>query len=348
MEFTAKVIADFLHGKIEGNPDEIVNTVAKIEEAKKGSLAFLSNPKYTNYIYDTEASIVLINNGLELTRDVSATLIRVPDAYQAFASLLQLYEQSKPQKKGIDSNTSIAESASLGEEIYLGAFSYIGENVKIGNNVKIYPQCYVGDNVVINDNTILYAGVKVYHDCAIGSSCIIHAGTVIGSDGFGFAPQEGADFKKIPQVGNVILEDNVEIGANTTLDRATMGSTVIRKGVKLDNLVQIAHNVEIGENTVIASQSGISGSTKIGKNCMIGGQVGFSGHITIADNTKIGAQSGIANSVKQPGTVLFGTPAIELRNAQRAMIVYKNLPEMHRTLKTLEKQIEKLQKESDI
>ncbi|MFW5886715.1 MAG: UDP-3-O-(3-hydroxymyristoyl)glucosamine N-acyltransferase, partial [Bacteroidota bacterium] len=265
MEFTAKTIADYLKGKIEGDPNVTVNNVAKIEEGKAGSLSFLSNPKYEKYLYTTGSSIVLINEDFNFGKEIKPTLIRVKNAYESFASLLDLYQQSKPAKIGIDPLAFMHQSVKTGENIYIGAFAVVSEHTIIGNNVKIYPHCYIGDNVQIGDNTIIYPGVKIYEDCSIGSNCIIHAGVVIGSDGFGFAPQAGSNYKKIPQVGNVIIEDEVEIGSNSTIDRATMGSTIIRKGVKLDNLIQVAHNVEIGENTAIAAQSGISGSSKIGK-----------------------------------------------------------------------------------
>jgi UDP-3-O-[3-hydroxymyristoyl] glucosamine N-acyltransferase len=345
MEFTAQVIADFLQGNIEGDPGAKVTTVAKIEEANEGTLAFLANPKYTKYLYQTEASIVLINKDFEVTQEVKPTLIRVDDAYQAFASLLQMYEQSKPQKKGIDEKVSMAASAEIDENVYLGAFTSIGENVKIGKDVKIFPNCTIGDNAVIGEGTTIQAGVSIYHECKIGARCIIHSGTVVGSDGFGFAPQNSTDYQKIPQVGNVIIEDDVEIGANVTIDRATMGSTIIRKGVKIDNLVQIAHNVEIGENTVIVAQVGIAGSTKIGKNCMFAGQVGIVGHITIGDNVKIAAQSGVSNSVKD-NEILLGSPGINVRDARKSIAIYRQLPKIRNQLIELEKEIEKLKNNS--
>jgi UDP-3-O-[3-hydroxymyristoyl] glucosamine N-acyltransferase len=344
MEFTAKMIAEFLHGEIEGNPDAKINNVSKIEEGKEGTLAFLANPKYTKYIYSTQASIVLVNKSLELEEKVSATLIRVDDAYQAFAALLQLYEQYKPKKTGINDKASIAGSAILGKDPYVGDFAYIGDNVKVGDNVKIYPQAYIGDNVKIGNNTIIYAGAKIYTDCVIGQNCIIHAGAVIGSDGFGFAPQEGNNYNKIPQIGNVVLEDDVEIGSNTTIDRATMGSTILRKGVKIDNLVQIAHNVEVGENTVIVSQVGIAGSTKIGKNCMIAGQVGIVGHITIADGVKIAAQSGISNSVTKPGEIMLGSPPAPISEMRKIMVIYRRLPELKDKVDRLENEMKLLKK----
>jgi UDP-3-O-[3-hydroxymyristoyl] glucosamine N-acyltransferase len=341
MEFTAKIVADFLKGKVDGNAEVKVTNVSSIEEGTPGTLAFLANPKYENFIYTTGASIVLVNKDFNPTKDVKATLIRVDDPYKSFASLLDLYQSSIPQKSGIDAKASISKTAKTGESCYIGDFAFVGENSKIGDNVKIYPQAYVGDNVTIGDNTILYPGVKIYNDCIIGEDCIIHAGTVIGSDGFGFAPTD-ADYKKIPQIGNVIIEDKVEIGANCAIDRATMGSTIIRKGVKLDNLIQIAHNVEVGEQTVMAAQTGISGSTKVGKRCMFGGQVGSSGHIAIADNVKVGAQSGIANSIKQEGIAVLGSPAIEIRKASRSIAAYKNLPELVSRLNQLEKELKEL------
>lgn len=342
MEFTAKVIADFLNGEIIGNPDEAVTNVSKIEDGKKGTLAFLANPKYEKHLYQTEASIVLINKDLKLQQEVTPTLIRVDNAYQAFASLLDMYEQSKPQKTGFADHVSVDPSAEVGENTYLGSFVTIGKNAKIGKNVKIYPQVDIGDQAEIGDNTILYAGVKVYEGCQIGADCIIHSGTVVGSDGFGFANQEDGVYKKIPQVGNVIIEDAVEIGSNVSIDRATMGSTIIRKGVKIDNLVQIAHNVEVGENTIIVAQAGIAGSSKIGRNCMIGGQVGIVGHIQIADGVKIAAQAGVSSSIRKEGEILLGSPATNIGLQRRSMAVYKNLPELRQKVLDLEKEIEQL------
>lgn len=340
MNFTAEKIAEFLNGEIEGDPKVTVNNISKIEEGEPNTLSFLANPKYTNFIYTTKASIVLVNKSFKPERELNTTLIRVEDSYKAFASLLELYSQVKASSKsGVSDKAVIDESATIGDNVYIGALSYIGEKSKIGHNVKIFPGTYIGDNVKIGDNTILYAGVKIYEDCILANDCIIHAGTVIGSDGFGFAPQNNKDFKKIPQIGNVIIEERVEIGANTTIDRATIGSTVIKRGVKIDNLVQIAHNVEIGENTVIAAQSGISGSTKIGKNCMIGGQVGFAGHLKIADGVKIGAQSGIAQTVEKENSILQGSPAIPLRNFYRSASLFANLPELISKINNLEKKI---------
>ncbi|HBX52898.1 MAG: UDP-3-O-(3-hydroxymyristoyl)glucosamine N-acyltransferase [Bacteroidetes bacterium RIFOXYA12_FULL_35_11] len=342
MEFTAKAIATFLKGNVEGNPEAVVTTVSKIEEGKPGSLCFLANPQYTHFIYTTEATIVLVNNNFKAEKPVAATLIRVENAYEAFASLLELYNQSLPQPKGIDKMTFIDESAIIGENIYLGAFAYIGKNVKIGNNVKIYPQVFIGENVQIGDNTILYAGVKIYHACVIGSDCILHSGVVIGADGFGFAMQSADSYKKVPQIGNVVIEDKVEVGANTTIDRATIGSTIIRKGVKFDNLIQIAHNVEIGENTVICAQTGISGSTKIGKKCMIAGQVGVIGHISIADEVKIAAQSGIGTTIKEKGIIVQGSPSFNIHEYQKSYVLFKQLPQLRKQILELQKEIKNL------
>lgn len=342
MEFTAKIIADFLKGSVEGNPDEKVTNVSPIEDGKPETLAFLANPKYEQFIYTTEASIVLVSKDFKAEKEVKPTLIRVDDAYKAFAGLLDLYQSTIPQKKGVDSQVSISGSATVGENCYIGDFAFIGENAIIGENVKIYPQVYVGDNVVVGDNTILYPGVKIYQGCIIGKDCILHASSVIGSDGFGFAPAEDGSYKKIPQIGNVVIEDDVEIGSNVSIDRATMGSTVIKKGVKLDNLIQVAHNVVIGESTVIAAQTGISGSAKVGKYCMFGGQVGVAGHISVADKVKVGAQAGIANNVKEEGIALLGSPALEFRQATRAMAATKNLPDLVRRVNQMEKELKEL------
>jgi UDP-3-O-[3-hydroxymyristoyl] glucosamine N-acyltransferase len=341
MEFKAQSIADFLGGTIEGDPNVVVSDVAKIEEGRPGTLAFLSNPKYNKYLYETEASIVIINENFELESAVKPTLVRVPDAYKAFASLLELYEAAKGNKTGIENPSFIDQSAQMGKDVYVGAFSYIGKNVKIGNFVKIYPQVYIGDNTVIADDCVLYAGVKIYENTKIGQACIVHSGAVIGADGFGFAPTEDGSYKKIPQVGNVVLEDFVEIGANTTIDCATMGSTIIRKGTKIDNLVQIAHNVEVGENTVMAAQTGIAGSTKVGKNCMFGGHVGIAGHITIGDYVNMGAMSGVHSSIKSNKTVL-GAPAMEIAQAAKVFAIYRNLPQLREQVNELQKQIKQL------
>jgi UDP-3-O-[3-hydroxymyristoyl] glucosamine N-acyltransferase len=343
MEFTARIIADYLKGDIDGNPEVIVNTVAKIEEGFKGALSFLANPKYEPFIYSTKSSVVLVNKEFVPSATIEATLIRVNDAYEAFASLLTLVEMSKPKKKGIHQTAVIEPSAKVGSDVYIGAYAYIGEKCIIGDGCSIYPHVYIGDSTKVGKNCTLNPGVKIYHECLIGNGCIIHAGTVIGSDGFGFAPQSEGAFMKIPQIGNVVLEDNVEIGANVAIDRATMGSTIIHKGVKIDNLVQIGHNVEIGENTVMAGQTGIAGSTKVGKNCMFGGQVGLAGHIKIADGTKIGAQAGVGSDVKE-GQVLLGTPAFDSRQFIRSSVVFKNLPEINTKIRTIEKDIESLKK----
>lgn len=344
MQFTALQIATLIKGSIEGNPDAKVNTVAKIEEASEGSLSFIANPKYEDYLYSTKASIIIINETLTLKEPVHTTLIRVKDAYAGFAFLLEKYNEiiSRSGKHGVEQPSFVSKSASLGKDVYIGAFTYIGENVIIGDGVKIYPGCYIGDSVVINENSKLYAGVKIYDGCSLGSRVTIHSGTVIGGDGFGFAPQNDGHYKKVPQIGNVIIEDDVEIGANTTIDRATMGSTYIRKGVKLDNLIQIAHNVEIGENTVIAAQSGVSGSTKVGRNCMIGGQVGIVGHIHIADGTRIGAQSGISKSVTTPGTAINGAPAFDYKSSLKSHAIFRNLPELQQRLLKLEETVMEL------
>jgi UDP-3-O-[3-hydroxymyristoyl] glucosamine N-acyltransferase len=342
MEFTAATIAGFLKGEIVGDPETVVNTVAKIEEGHEGALSFLANPKYEHYLYTTKSSVVLVNKNLVLSGKVTATLIRVDNAYESFASLLHLVEKSRQKKKGIHPAAVIESTARIGEDIYIGAYTYIGENAIVGDNSSVYPHVYIGDNTKIGKECILYPGVKIYHDCVVGEGCTIHSGTVIGSDGFGFAPQSENEFMKIPQIGNVIIEDHVEIGANVAIDRATMGSTIIRKGVKLDNLIQVGHNVEIGENTVMAALSGISGSTKIGKNCMIGGQVGFAGHSKIADGTRIGAQSGIPGDIKKKNSVLIGYPAIDHRNFLKSSIIFKNLPELSAKVDELEKEIESL------
>jgi len=348
MEFTAKQIASFLSGEIEGNPDVSVHTLSKIEEGAPGSLTFLSNPKYTAFIYTTLASIVLVNRDFIAEQPIDATLIRVDDAYQSLAVLLTMVSQAKAAKTGIDPQTSIAASANLGENLYVGAFSVIGKNSSIGDNTQLHEQVFIGDGVSIGSNCVLFQGVKIMDDCVIGHHCILQPGAIIGADGFGFAPQNGGDYQKIPQIGNVILEDNVEIGANTTIDRATMGSTVIRKGVKLDNLIQVGHNVEIGENTVIAAQTGIAGSTKVGKSCMIGGQVGMAGHIRVADGAMIGAQSGISNSMLDVSHPVFGTPAINHKKFARSFAIYKQLPDLNLEIGMLRKEIEALKKNQTI
>lgn len=342
MEFTAKAIAEFLKGEVVGDPEVKVNNVAKIEEAQPGTLAFLANPKYSKYLYTTNASIVLINKDFEIENNVSATLIKVDNAYECFAKLLELAEQARPVKQGISSLAFIEKSAKIGNGVYIAPFVYIGENVVIEDNVKLHPHVFLDDNVSIKKNSTLNSGVKVYHECAIGENCIIHAGAIIGSDGFGFAPDENNVYRKIPQLGNVILEDNVEIGSNTTIDRATMGSTYIRKGAKLDNLIQIGHNVQIGKNTVMAAQSGIAGSTKIGKNCQFGGQSAAAPHIQIADGVKVAPQSGIPNNIKEEGSIVMGTPAFNIREFQKSFIVYKQLPDLFKRVKQLENELKKL------
>ncbi len=337
MEFKAQQIARLINGVVEGDPNSVVSDVSKIEEGKPGTLTFLANPKYTPFIYTTLASVVIVNKDFVAEHAISPTLIRVDDAYQAIAKLLRMYEASKPKKTGIEQPSFISESARLGDFVYVGAFSYIGENVVIGNNVQIYPQVYIGDNVEIKDNSVIYPGAKIYKGCKIGFNCIIHSGAVIGSDGFGFAPSADGKFEKIPQIGVVILEDDVEIGSNTTIDRATMGATLIKKGVKLDNLIQVAHNVEIGENSVMAAQTGIAGSTKIGKNVMFGGQVGIAGHLQIADGVKAGAQTGMSKSIKEPGMVVMGSPALQAMQYNKAYVVFRNLPDLIGRIEKLEK-----------
>jgi UDP-3-O-[3-hydroxymyristoyl] glucosamine N-acyltransferase len=346
MQFTAKQIAELINGKIEGDPQTAVSSFGKLEEANEGQLAFLANPKYEEFLYTTKASIIIINDSLQIEKKLPSTLIRVPDAYSSFAVILTAYsEMAKANLTGIQDPSFIASSATLGENIFIGAFAYVGNNVIIGNNAKIYPQVYLGDNVIIGANTTLFPGVKIHHDCVIGKNVCIHAGSVIGGDGFGYAPQTDGSFKKVPQIGNVVIEDNVEIGANTTIDRSTIGSTIIKAGAKLDNLIQMAHNVEVGMNTVIAAQSGISGSTKIGKNVMIGGQAGIVGHIQIADGSKINAQSGVGKSIKTPNTAVTGSPAYDYGQALRSQILSRNLPELEKRIKKLEELIEQLKKE---
>jgi UDP-3-O-[3-hydroxymyristoyl] glucosamine N-acyltransferase len=339
MEFTAATIAVFLKGEIEGDPDIKVNTIAKIEEGHEGALSFLSNPKYEHYIYTTASSIVLINRNFIPSGKISATLIRVDNAYEAFASLLRLVDQARPRKKGIHPTAVIESTAKIGSDVYIGPYSYIGENCVVSDGCSIYPHVYIGDNTRLDVNCTLNPGVKIYHDCVIGQGCIIHAGSIIGSDGFGFAPQSENEYMKIPQLGNVVLEDFVEIGANVTIDRATMGSTYIRKGVKLDNLIQIGHNVEVGENTVIAAQTGIAGSTKMGRNCMVGGQAGFVGHIRIADNTKIAAQSGIMSDIKEENKTFLGSPAFDLKQFMKSWVFFRKLPDLSIKIDNLEKEL---------
>ncbi len=345
MEFSAKQIAELIDGVVVGNPDATINNVSKIEEGKPGTISFLSNPKYTKYIYETNASIVLVNKSFEPEKEITATLIKVDDAYVAVAKLMQMYVESMPRKTGVEQPSFISDSASIGDFPYIGAFAYIGDNVKIGNNVSVYPNAYVGDNVTIGDNTIIYSGVKIYQGCKVGSRCVLHAGSVVGSDGFGFAPGENGEYTKIPQLGNVILEDDVEVGANTTIDRATMGSTIIHKGVKLDNLVQIAHNVEVGDNTVIAAITGIAGSSKVGKNCMFGGHAGVAGHLNVADGTKLGAFTGVSKNITQKDIFMRGIPAQDAKLYGRSFVNFKQLPDLAAQVKELKEEIKKLKGE---
>ncbi|MCE5204958.1 MAG: UDP-3-O-(3-hydroxymyristoyl)glucosamine N-acyltransferase [Porphyromonadaceae bacterium] len=342
MKFSARQIADFLKGELIGNPDVTVSNFSKIEEGKPGTITFLGNPKYTAYIYQTQADIVIVNDDFEPDQSINATLIRVPNAYAALASLMEMAGSKHARKYGIEEMSFISPEASVGENIYVGAFAYIGARSHIGNDSKIYPQVYVGEDVKIGKNCTIYPGVKIYSDCVIGDNCIIHAGAVIGADGFGFSKEEER-YHKIPQLGNVIIEDDVEIGANTTIDRAVMGSTIIRRGVKLDNLIQIAHNCEIGENTVMAAQAGIAGSTKIGESCVMGGQVGIGGHITIGKNSQIGAQSGIISNTKE-GSEIMGSPAFPVKNFFKSSVIFPKLPDMYRQLNALEKEIAELKK----
>ena len=339
MEFTAAMIARILNGSVEGDPETKLNTVARIEEGHPGALSFLSNPKYEPYIYSTDASAVLVKNDFTPAKKVTATLIRVDDPYQALARLLAFYEQARPAKKGIHPSAVIDERASVGSDVFIGACAVISENAEIADGCSLHPQVFIGENVKIGKNCTLHPGVKVYRDCVIGNDCIIHAGAVIGADGFGFAPVSEANFMKIPQIGNVIIEDNVEIGSNTCVDRATMGSTVIRKGVKLDNLIQVGHNVEIGENTVIAAQSGLAGSTRVGRNCMFGGQVGLAGHLSIADGCKIGAQSGIMSTVSEENSTLLGYPATDSKQFLKSVVYIRKLPELNNRLDALAKTV---------
>ena len=336
MKYTAIQIAEVLNGEVVGDPTTEVYTLSKIEEGSIGALTFLANPKYTPHIYTTKASIVIVNNDFIPKTKLELTLVKVENAYSAFTTLLEYYNLSKNNKLGVESPSFISDSASYGKDVYIGAFSHIGDHVVIGDNVKIYPNTFVGDNVTIGSNTTLFSGVKIYFDCIIGANCYINSGAVIGADGFGFSPDKNGVYKKIPQIGNVILEDNVDVGASTTIDRATLGSTVIKKGVKLDNQVQVAHNVVIGENTVIAALSGIAGSTKIGSNCQIGGQVGIAGHISIGDNVKIVGQSGVTKSIKANQTI-NGTPAFNNSDFNKSYVHFKNLPEIIKNFHSLEK-----------
>tara|TARA_B100001063_G_scaffold246964_1_gene288849 strand:- start:2432 stop:3460 length:1029 start_codon:yes stop_codon:yes gene_type:complete len=339
LKFTAEQIAGILEGTVVGDPNIEVSKLAKIEEGTKGSLTFLANPKYKSYIYTTKSSITIVNSDFEPEETISTTLIKVEDAYGAFTKLLEYYNQIKLNKSGIEQPSFVSDSAKIGEDIYIGAFTYIGDNVKLGNNVKIFPNSYIGDNVTVGDNTIVFSGGKIYSDCIIGNNCVINSGAIIGADGFGFAPNEKGEYSKVPQIGNVILEDFVDVGAGTTIDRATLGSTVIRRGVKLDNQIQIAHNVEIGKNTVIAAQTGIAGSTKIGENCQIGGQVGIVGHISIGNNVKIQAQSGIGRHVKD-NEVLQGSPALTYGDYNKSYVYFKNLPKIVKSINEIEKKVD--------
>ena len=343
MKFSAKQIAEFIQGTIVGDENATVHTFAKIEEGIPGAISFLSNPKYTSYIYDTQSSIVLVNKDFEPEREVKATLIKVDNAYESLAKLMTLYEQSHPKRTGIDPLAYVAPTAKIGENVYLAPFACVGDNAEVGDNTELHPHATVGRNAKVGKNCILYTNSNVYHDCIVGDNCILHSGSVIGADGFGFAPTPNG-YDKIPQIGIAILEDDVEIGANTCVDRATMGATIIRKGVKLDNLIQVAHNVEIGSNTVIASQTGIAGSTKVGEWCMFGGQVGIAGHIKIGDKVNLGAQSGVPGSIKS-GQSLIGTPPIEMKNFFKSSAVFKKLPEMYMELNNLKKELEELKKQ---
>jgi UDP-3-O-[3-hydroxymyristoyl] glucosamine N-acyltransferase len=340
MEFTAKQIADFINGRVEGDENAAVHTFAKIEEGQPGAISFLSNPKYTHYLYDTKSTIVLVNEDLEIEKEISATLIRVKNAYEAVAKLLQLYESMKPKKTGIDPLAFVSPKATIGKDVYIGAFACIGDGATIGDGTQIYPHVVIGDGVKIGAGCLLYPNVTIYQGCRLGSNVTIHAGSVIGADGFGFAPNVDG-YEKIPQIGIVIIEDNVEIGANTCVDRSTMGATVLRKGVKLDNLVQVAHNVEVGENTVMSAQVGIAGSTKVGSWCMFGGQVGLAGHITIGDHVNLGAQSGVPSSIKSNQT-LIGTPPMEPTPYFKSQAIFRRLPDMYKELSALRKEIEEL------
>ena len=341
MEFTAKQIAEFINGHIEGNENATVNTFSKIEEGKPGSISFLSNPKYTHFIYDTQSSIVLVNEDVKIEKPVNTTLIRVKNAYESVAKLLQLYDSMKPQKTGIDPLAFVSSKAKIGKDCYIGAFAYIGDGVEIGDHSQIYPHTTIYDFVKLGSHCTIYPNVSIYHDCRIGNHVIIHSGSVIGADGFGFAPNTDG-YDKIPQIGIVTIEDFVEIGANTCIDRSTMGSTYIRKGAKLDNLIQVAHNAENGENTVLAAQVGVAGSSKVGKWCMFGGQVGMAGHINIADHTTVGAQAGITNSVRENGLTILGSPAWDAKGFMKSAAIFRRLSDMYKNIQQLQKEIEEL------
>ena len=346
MEFTAQQIAELLKGTIEGDPNVIVDNFSKIEEGYPGTLTFLANPKYEHYIYNTQASIVLVNNDFIPEKPVQMTLVRVPNAYTALAMLLNMVEQLKAKRRGVDATAYIASSATIGDDCYIGHMAYIGEGTIIGKNCLIYPHAYIGDHIKIGDGSVIYPHVTIYDGCIIGQHCILHAGVVIGSDGFGFAPDDEG-YKKIPQLGNVILEENVEVGANTVIDRAVMGSTIIHKGVKLDNLIQIAHNVEVGDHTVMAAQVGIAGSTKVGKHCSFGGQVGIAGHLQIADQVQIGAQSGVMRNITEAKGPLLGSPTTSVKDQMRSSALYMRLPEIYKTLSQLQKEVDELKKEKN-
>lgn len=341
MEFTAKQIAELINGRIEGDENAVVSTFSKIEEGKPGAISFLSNPKYTHFLYETQSSVVLVNEDVKLERPVNATLIRVDNAYECVAKLLQLYESMKPQKTGIDPLAFISPKAKIGKDCYIGPFAYIGDDVEIGDRTQIYPHATIFDKAIVGNHCIIYPNVSIYHDCHIGNNVIIHSGSVIGADGFGFAPNADG-YDKMPQIGIVTIEDNVEIGANTCIDRSTMGSTYIRKGAKLDNLIQVAHNAEVGENTVMAAQVGVAGSTKIGKWCMFGGQVGMAGHISIADHTTVGAQAGITNTVRESGQTIIGSPAWDARGFMKSAAIFRRLSDMYQNIQKLQKEIEEL------
>lgn len=344
MEFTAKQIAQFIQGRVEGNEDATISTFAKIEEGKPGAISFLANPKYTHYLYKTQCSVVLVDEDIQIDRPVGATLIRVKNARDCVAKLLQLYEGMKPKKQGIDPLAFISPKAKIGENVYIGAFAYIGDNVELGDGCQVYPHATIMDGTQIGKNCIIYPNVSIYHECRIGNSVIVHSGSVIGSDGFGFAPNPTSNaYDKIPQIGIVTIEDDVEIGANTCIDRSTMGSTYLRKGVKLDNLVQIAHNTDIGENTVMSAQVGIAGSTKVGQWCMFGGQVGIAGHITIGDKVFLGAQSGVPGSLKTNQS-LIGTPPMEPRPYFKSQAIFQRLPDLYKQINDLQKQVDELKK----
>lgn len=342
MEFTAGAVAQMLNGTVEGDPGTILNTIAKIEEGHEGALSFLSNPKYEPFIYTTGSSAVLVKTDFKPARQVKATLIRVADPYQAVAQLLAMYEQARPARKGVHPTALIEEGANIGDDIYIGAYAIISAGAIVGDSCNIYPHVFIGEGVKVGANTTLYPGVKIYRDCVVGKNCILHAGAVLGADGFGFAPVTDSNYMKIPQIGNVVLEDYVEVGANSCIDRATMGSTVVKEGVKLDNLVQIGHNVTVGEHTVMAALTGVAGSSKVGRNCMIGGQVGIVGHISVADGCKVGAQGGVIGNVREENATLVGMPAIDSKQYMKSYAYYIRLPEMSRKLDEVAKAVESL------